>query len=390
MVRSHLATDPPGAGLSLVNLRVGLDATALLGPRTGIGTYVANLLDQLHHLVLPPGRVVATAFTLRGAGRLHEELPPGVQVRTTLMPARLLRAAWLRGAWPPVETLTGSVDVFHGTNFVAPPTRRAGTVVTIHDLAFLRHPDTVAAASLAYRELVPRALRQGAVVVTPTRAVADQILDAYPVAPERVHPTPLGIEPSWFTVAQARTAHRTPVLAGLGTLPDEYLVAVGTLEPRKNLGFLLAVLRLAHSRGLHLPPLLIVGGHGWGASLDLTGLVPAHVWLTGHLPYSVLQTVVARARLLLFPSLDEGFGLPPLEALAAGTPVVAADIPVCREVLGAQAAYASPHDAEHFLDVLLTSLDTPVGSVSSRQTHARAFTWLRCAQATIAAYQLAG
>jgi glycosyltransferase involved in cell wall biosynthesis len=163
-------------------------------------------------------------------------------------------------------------------------------------------------------------------------------------------------------------------------------VAVGTLEPRKNLPALVAAYRLAAARGTRLPPLVLVGAQGWGQALDTSGLGDGLVVRTGHLPLPELQQVVAGARLLAFPSRYEGFGLPPLEAFAAGTPVLAGDLAVTREVLGDQARFADPDSAEAILDGLVVSLEDPAGSAGSRREHARAYTWGRCAEATLTAY----
>src|SRR4051794_3805672 len=162
-------------------MRVALDATPLIGPRTGVGHYVAGLLDGLLTLEDPP-TLGLTAFTFRGRGELYP--PPGVHVSARPAPARLLQSAWLRTALPPVELLSGRTDVFHGTNFVLPPRRRAAGVLTIHDLAYEKLPEVVTDASLGYRRLVPKALSDPRVVVTtPTRAVADEVADFYRVDP---------------------------------------------------------------------------------------------------------------------------------------------------------------------------------------------------------------
>jgi glycosyltransferase involved in cell wall biosynthesis len=287
---------------------------------------------------------------------------------------------WTRADWPPVELLCGPVDVFHGTNFVAPPTRHARSVVTVHDLAYLQLPETVSPASLAYRDLVPAALRRGATVCAVSTTMATAIAEAYRVPTERVVVTPLGVDESWYG------AH--PLQATVGTgLPREYVVAVGTMEPRKNLRVLLAAYRLAASRGTDLPPLVLVGTEGWGDALDGSGVASGRLIRTGHLPGAQLQQVVAGARLLAFPSRYEGFGLPPLEALAAGTPVLASDLTVTREVLHDQAMFADPDSAEAMLDGLVGSLTQPAGTRESRQARARTFTWERCAEATLRAYR---
>lgn len=360
-------------------MKVGFDATPLLGPRTGIGTYTQRLVEALAQVGPADLDLVATPFSTRGTGPLRDQLPERVRIAGRRLPARALRQLWSRTPWPPVELLSGPVDVFHGTNFVVPPTRHARTVVTVHDLAYLELPETVSPASLAYRHLVPAALDRGATVCAVSRTMADAITDAYRLPPERVVVTPLGVDESWYA------ASPPPDPSRLG-LPASYVVAVGTLEPRKNLPALVAAYRLAAARGTRLPPLVLVGAQGWGQALDTSGLGDGLVVRTGHLPLPELQQVVAGARLLAFPSRYEGFGLPPLEAFAAGTPVLAGDLAVTREVLGDQARFADPDSAEAILDGLVVSLEDPAGSAGSRREHARAYTWGRCAEATLTAY----
>lgn len=347
-------------------MRVGIDATPLLGARTGIGRYTASLLTALAG---GPDDVVATAFTLRG--RLPPQ--PGVEVRSRPVPARVLQAAWARASWPPVELLTGRLDVFHATNFVLPPLRRAGGVVTVHDLAFLRLTHTVSAASARYRDLVPRSLRRAAVVLTPSRAVADQVREAYAavLGGTPVVAVPHGVDPAWARVAPADDALRARL-----RLPREYVVFVGTLEPRKDVATLLAAHRLVAGA----PPLVLVGPPGWGAQVDVGGCV-----VTGYLGDDDLRPLVAGAAALVLPSRDEGFGLPVLEALAAGVPVVASDLPVLREVGGAHASYAAVGDAEAFAAALQQVLADP-GDGQARRAHAAAYTWQRSAEAHRHAY----
>jgi glycosyltransferase involved in cell wall biosynthesis len=361
-------------------MRVGVDVTPLLGTRTGIGTYTAHLLQELARLQSDGLELVATAFTGRRVVSLAEFLPSGVRVRSRRIPARFLRAAWLRVPFPPVELLTGPVDVFHGTNFKAPPTLRAASVVTIHDLSYLRMPETVDAESLGYQHLVPSALARGARVCTVSAAVASEVQEAYDLDADRITVTPLGVDPSWYTASPMRP----PVEIG-----SDYVVAVGMIEPRKNLQVLLHAYRLAADRAIQLPPLLLIGPQGWGSTLDTSGIPANRIVQAGYLPYGTLQGVVAGAQLLAFPSLYEGFGLPPLEALATGVSVLASDLPVTREVLGDQATYADPRSAEAMLGGLLEALERPAGTRETRQDRARLFTWERCAAATLDAYRQA-
>ena len=346
-------------------MRVGLDATPLLGTRTGVGTYVAGLLDGFLELSVRP---VLTAFTWRGVEALPDHLPHAPR----RFSARALQAAWSRVDWPPVEWLSGAVDVFHGTNFVLPPARRAAGVLTIHDLTYDRSAETVTPASLRYQVLVPRALARGAFVVTPTRAVADEVRDRYCLDPARVLPTPLGVGGHWYGPYERPRG-----------LPSEYVLFVGNREPRKNLPVLLDAMKQLPDG----PPLVLVGPPGWGPAVDTSRAVTP-----GYLAGRELVNAVAHASAFVFPSRYEGFGLPPLEALATGTPVVASDLPVTREVLGEHAAYVPVGDADALAAAIAETLAAGDGGPAGRarrRAHAAAFTWARCARATVAAYERA-
>jgi glycosyltransferase involved in cell wall biosynthesis len=437
-------------------VRVGLDATPLLGPRTGVGRYVQGLAGALAGLAGPePEELALVPFSWRGTRDLPSVAPSGPRVRNgrRRAPARLLQAAWARLGWPPVEWLAGPVDVFHATNFVAPPTRRAATVVTIHDLTYLRYPEMVADASARYRHLVPQALRRGAIVCAPTAAVATEVAAEYGLGPDRLVVTPLGVDDTW--------RHPTPpdpTWLATHNLPSSYLLFAGNREPRKNLPTLLTAYReLLRGRGGEatprpdgeatpgpdrgaapgpdrvaapsrpdrgaaapsrrdrvgngptaregagtttvptpagepaVPTLVLVGPQGWGEALDTAGIPPDKVRTLGYLPEPDLVRLVAGAAALVLPSWYEGFGLPALEALACGTPVVASDLPALREVLGDQAELAPPNDPAALADALARALDDPGGAAArtARQTRAAGFTWENCAQATLSAYRLA-
>ena len=386
-------------------MRVGLDATPLLGPRTGVGRYVAGLAGALAGLAGPePESVALVPFSWRGTGDLPSAAPSGPRIRhgSRRAPARLLQATWGRLPWPPVEWLSGPVDVFHATNFVAPPTRRAATVVTIHDLTYLRYPEMVTDASARYRHLVPRALQRGAVVCTPTTAVATEVAEEYHLPPDRLVVTPLGVDDTW----RQATPPSPDWLAAHG-LPPDYLVFVGSQEPRKNLATLLTAYRALLPTRVQMvgngprvtegagpsgiPPLVLVGPPGWGDALDTSGLPPGAVRTPGYLPEPDLARVVAGAAALVVPSWYEGFGLPALEALACGTPVVASDLPALAEVLGDQAELVAPGDPAALADAIARTLEDPGGedARAARRTRAAGFTWENCARATLAAYRLA-
>lgn len=359
---------------------ITLDATPLLGPRTGIGRYTEHLVAELPGALQRrgvPGTVRATTWTARG-GRLTD-LPPGVEQVGPRVPARVLRELWRRGDHPAIELLVGRTDVFHGTNFVSAPARRAREVVTVHDLTYELHAGTVSRASLLYRELVPRALARGAHVVTPSEAVAVAVRAFYALGPDRVTATPLGVDAAWSRAVPPTTAW----LAARG-LPERYLVFVGSLDPRKNLPALLDAHARLRAQEPGTPGLVLAGPAGREASL---GARPG-VHVTGWLDEDALRSLVAGAAALVLPSLDEGFGLPVLEALAAGRPVLASDIPVLREVAGEHAVLVDPHDVDSLAHGLVRVLGVPDGAPerAARRSRADGFTWARCAERTLDVY----
>ena len=276
--------------------------------------------------------------------------------------------------------------MFHGTNFVLPPARRARGVVTIHDLSFLRYPQTVSADSLRYRELVPRSVARAEVVCALSYAMADEIAAEYALDRASIHVTEPGVDEAWFAAQPPDAATRTR----LG-LPERYVLAVGTLEPRKNLSLLVAAYRQWRSSAHDAPGLVLTGPAGWGPQLDLGSLPAGSVTMTGYLDEAVLRQVVAGANCMAFPSLYEGFGIPPVEALACGVPVVATDLPVTGEVLGDAALLVPRGDRDALaaaLEQQCAGRSTPQ-QIEQRHARARRWTWEACAQKAMGAYEAA-
>jgi glycosyltransferase involved in cell wall biosynthesis len=365
-------------------MRVALDATPLLGARTGIGEYVARLVEGLA-ATGAADEIRLTAFTWRGQAELAATAPklPGVVTRSHRVPARLLREAWSRGSFPSVELFSGPVDVFHGTNFVLPPARHAAGVVTIHDLSFELHPDTVDATSLAYRRLVPRALENARRVLTPSQATADDLVATYGYDRDRIDVTPLGVDASWALATPADAAWRAQ-----REIPERYVLFVGTLEPRKNVPELLAAHALLRADDASTPPLVLAGAAGWGDVANLPELDGDGVIRARYLPRDELRALVAGAACLVLPSRYEGFGLPPLEAMACGIPVVVSDIPVLREVTGGLARYVPVGDVPALAAAIQAAVSDD-GGQAERRAWAANFSWARCAELTAASYRLA-
>ena len=309
------------------------------------------------------------------------------------MPARPLHAAWSRSAFPPVEWFLGPLDVVHGSNFVVPPSRTAARVVTVHDLTVVLYPELCDPPTLAFPDIVRRAVAEGAWVHTPSRFVADQVVAELGVDPERVRAVHHGIPPlpGAVTVGGPRSQVAPPPVG----LPDgctRYILAVGTIEPRKDYALLVSAFdQLSASR----PDvaLVIVGGDGWGSERFLAAVaaspVRARIVRPGYLDDRTLAATLAGASVLAYPSLYEGFGFPPLQAMAASVPVVATEAGAVPEVVGGGAVVVPSGDRDALSDALGRILDggadvdALVAAGLARSSH---FTWAACADGLTALY----
>ncbi len=332
-------------------LRVALDATSLYDIRSGVGRFTAAVLAGAGES--PAVEAIAYAVTFRGSGRLEDLLPPGVQVpRHLRMAAAPLRWAWGRTAGPRIEHWTGPVDVVHGTNFVVPPTRGAA-VVTVHDLTYLRYPEMCTSDVLQYRQLVPRALQRGATVHTVSEFVRAEVIEHYRLPEDRVIAVPNGI-----TAAPLGDPGQGGRLAGGG----RYLLAIGTVEPRKDLpGLVLAFDELAaDDPDLRL---VIAGADGWGAEALTEAVAAAHhgsrVVRLGFVDEEARADLLAGAEALVLASRYEGFGLTAGEAMAAGVPVVATATGGIPEVVGDAGVLVPPDDPAALASALAVLLGDP-------------------------------
>ncbi len=376
------------------DLRVTIDFTPALGDRTGVGTYTRELVRALLGLPGRPAlRLAAHVFRHPGwHGKMSRRL--GTRSGWRPAPSRLLPPGAVleschRIGLPRVEDLFGNCDVFHGTNFIALPARRARTVVTVHDLAFLRFAAEIPVPH-RYARWVPEALRRADHVIAVSRATERDVVEICDVDPARVSvvpeaPAPLG-----------PAAPRSEILALLARhgIPPRFFLFLGTLEPRKNLVRLVEAWRRARPDLPEETGLVLAGRRGWSEAPLLAALRRARAegpaaWI-GFGPGRVRHALYREALAFVFPSLYEGFGLPVLEAFAAGTPVICSDRGALPETAGNAALLVDPEDGGALADALRRIAADPAlrSRLAARgRLVVAAFDWTRTARETLRIYR---
>jgi glycosyltransferase involved in cell wall biosynthesis len=362
-------------------LRVAIDGTSLLGTRTGVGHVTAGLVDSLAER--DDLDLTVFAVTWRGRHDLGSCVPSGVSAATAPIPARLVRALWQRVDRPSLERWTGPVDVVHATNFVAPPAR-APVIVTIHDLTFARYPEMCTPDVLAFPRLIGRALDRGANVHVVSDFVGREFRDEFGIDGDRVVRVYPGVRATaGGDAAAGRALARS----------EQYALALGTVEPRKNLPLL--VRSFDRVAGDHPGLTLVVAGpDGWDreAFMAAWGAARHHdrVRRLGYVSETERRDLLAGATLFAYPSLYEGFGHPPLEAMAAGIPVVAADAGALPEILGDAAVLVDPSDADavaHQLDRVLRDEGLRTSLTAQGAERVRRYSWARASSDFVDLYR---
>ena len=330
-------------------MRLALDVTALFDARTGVGEVTHQLLTRL--ALRDDLDVVAYAASWRGRKRLQDLVPDGVAVPRRPMAARILRALWRRADAPPIEWWTGAVDIVHGVNFVVPPARQAVEICTVHDLTCVRFPELCTADVLQFPGLIARAVRRGAHVHAASAFVAGEVIEHFGVDPANVHVIHNGI---------ADVTSGDPLAGRRFAGGSRYVLGLGTVEPRKDLPTLVRAFDAVAAQNADVR-LVLAGPDGWGVDALTAAMDGAHhrarIVRVGWVDDQVRADLLAGATALAYPSVYEGFGLPPLEAMAAGTPVATTRAGALPEIVGDAAILVDPGDVDGLAGALSELLD---------------------------------
>jgi glycosyltransferase involved in cell wall biosynthesis len=359
-------------------VRILVDYRPALRERTGVGEYVHELVRAYTELPASRGDEVVlftSSWKDRPAAGLSRELKARVIDRR--VPVTALNYAWHQLEFPPVEWLAGRADIVHGQHPLLIPTRRAAQVVTIHDLFFMTAPErTRAEIRRDYVHLTPSHARRAHAVVTSSHYSAGRIVRELGVAADAIHVCPPGA-PHW------RNLGRAPNVPA-----DGYILFLGTLEPRKNIGLLLDAYAQVLGRKRAVPRLVLAGRTTPDASawLDRIARAPlaGHVEHRGYVAASDREQLFAGARVLVMPSLDEGFGLPVLEGMAAGVPVVASNRGSLPEVIGDAGPLVDARDAQALAAAIVRAVEDDEYARACAERgleRAKTFSWARTAAA---------
>ena len=380
-------------------MKVVFDGTPFLLEKTGIGHYTANLVSHLRE-GCPELEMGLFSISLRGGHRLKSLAPSleGVEVRGYNLPANFLYYHWWpRTTWLPAESFLGEFDIFHATNYQAPALRKACLVTTVHDINFVRFPEMQSRGIRRFIRSLPRLLERSRRVLADSRFTASELMEVYGLPAEKLRVVYPGLNPVFMhepTPEEVETSLRAYGLA------PPYLAYIGNLHPRKNLATLVEAFSLLREGGLE-HRLAVIGGGGLGRLNNVEyrklmrrvtdlGLEEGVVF-TGYVPDLRLVALLTQADALVFPSIYEGFGLPPLEAMACGVPVVTSRRASLPEVVGDAALLLEdpldPGEIAAKIETVLADRSLRSGLAERGRAHARRFTWERAADEVAEVYR---
>lgn len=379
-------------------MKVLIEAQSLLKQRTGVGQYTFNLIDHMVPLLKEKG-IDLTLFYFNFLKR-NKEIPSWngeVHVKQqTLLPGRFFYFLWKKGGFPPFEWLAGKNELIHFPNFIVRPFRSGKAVVTIHDLSFVRFPRFAEKKNLDFlNRWIPFSLEKASKILVVSEFTKKEMLEVYGIDEKKVVVAPNGVSDKFKPEIDPG---RIEQVCRKYRLPGSFMLAVGTLEPRKNVSLLIKALSHLKKQKSEVPPLVLVGPPGWNKEYERLKALVEEKGLTESVKFLFyvergdMRALYSAARLLVFPSVYEGFGLPVLEAMACATPVIASNAASLPEVSGEAALQVPPDDPQAWseaVDALWDDAERQKEMAAAGLEQVKKFTWKRTAQKTLEAYEQA-
>ena len=373
-------------------MHIGLDGIPLTALKTGIGHYTFELAVALAEAAPESSfeLVYPSTFAPINIAEQDEDLSLLTNLKLRRVRVGPLGRHWWTMGLPRYVRSSG-IGLFHGTNYDVPPWRQCATVLTIHDLSLLIHPETHEKRRVSrFRRRLPLMTRAANAVIVPTESVRREVCEHLGLSGEKVFAVPEAAR-ACFTPMEFEATEDVRRRLGIG---DQFLLTVGTIEPRKNLTRLVSAFEEhAGSRPLSTLQLVIAGNRGWLSEPLLETVEKSQlrkrIILTEYLNDEELRSLYSSCRAFVYPSIYEGFGLPPLEAMACGAPVITSRISSIREVVGSGALLIDPNDTREIFQNIISLLEDEATArhfSNAGVRRAADFSWEQTAQKTLAVY----
>lgn len=361
-------------------MRIGIDVTASIYSGTGVATYCQQLVPELLRI----GK--KHEFVLFGyALRRYRDLT--LATKKLFMPPRLMEFLWNRLHVVPIERFVGDVDVFHAWDYLQPPTRNAHIVTTIHDLTALKFPMYHHLSTVeAQKRRLQWVRKEAALIIADSEATKRDIMEHLHIEENKIRVIYLAPGKEYLdfvTLSESKKGLLMTSVREKYHIDGPYLIAAGTREPRKNLKRLIDAFSLPRSTSWGMSQLVIVGNVGWGEELPQR----PNVRLLGRVPHEDLPALMAGSSTLVYPSLYEGFGLPVVEAMAVGCPVVTTDRGSLKEIAGSAAVLVDAENVESIAHGIETALEKRSALIRKGLKRAEKFSWETAAQETLGVYE---
>jgi glycosyltransferase involved in cell wall biosynthesis len=395
---SHQSDSFPKATIPIarrgkMQLRIGIDISRTIGERTGVGTYADSLvrglskIDTENEYILYPYFWECFPPNFRQA---HIPRQANFHLWIEDLPLKKIQRRWLT---TDPDNAMGNVDVVHSTAFTSPPQTKSIHVVTIHDITFLTHPEYHSSANKEFcLKHTQCAVEKAAKIIVPSFSVKRDLLEHYPITEERVAVTYEAAAENYYPTMDQTEIQRVLAKYGVGT---NYILFVGTIEPRKNLVTLIRAAENILKKGYPRYSLVIAGPSGWLNS-EVYELIRSlglqnYVLLLGHVDPEELRSLYSAATVFVYPSFYEGFGLPVLEAMACGTPVITSNTSSLPEVAGDAAIQIPPMECAQLEQAIAALISDQALRLRMRQQsleQAARFSWQDTASRTLEIYRM--